>query len=135
MIAGYAMIEPSSEVDAFAHETIGAAIEVHRHLGPGFLEKIYEEALCIELQKRKIPFGRQVSTRLFYKGAAVGDGRVDLLIGDQLIVEIKAVDELRPIHQAQVISYLRALDLQLGLLINFQKRRLKNGIQRVIYTK
>jgi GxxExxY protein len=122
---------PGDEVDRLAHEVIGAAIDVHRHLGPGFLESVYEEALCVELRLRGIPFARQVAIDMTYKGHPVGEARLDLLVGGALIVELKAVDALNPIHYAQVISYLRATDKHLGLLINFNVFRLKEGIKRV----
>lgn len=126
--------EPSPEVDALAREVIGAAIEVHRELGPGYLEAVYEDALCVELELRQIPFRRQVLFGVEYKGRRVGEGRLDLLIADRLVVELKAVDELGAIHKAQVISYLKATDHELGLLINFNVTVLKDGVKRVIFS-
>jgi len=126
------LIEPDKRVDELAHAVIGAAIEVHRHLGPGFLENIYEEALCIELEA--IPFERQKEISVLYKGRPIGKHRVDLLVGQSLMVELKAIEALAEIHTAQVISYLKATGLTLGLLINFNVSILKNGIQRVAYT-
>jgi len=128
------LIEPDKRVDELAHAVIGAAIEVHRHLGPGFLESIYEEALCIELADEAIPFERQKEIGVLYKGRQIGKHRVDLLAGQSLIVELKAIETLAEIHKAQVISYLKATGLTLGLLINFNVSILKNGIQRVVYT-
>ena len=127
--------EPSKELDKLAREVIGAALEVHRTLGPGFLESVYEEALCIELDKRGIAFERQVEVSIKYKGHAVGKGRLDLLIENKLIVELKTVESFAPIHQAQVISYLKATGLSLGLLINFKVTLLKQGIKRVVLTQ
>jgi GxxExxY protein len=124
--------EPDNEVDRLAHAVIGAAIEVHRILGPGFLESVYEEALCVELRLRNIPFARQVVIDLDYKGQAVGESRLDLLVGSSLIVELKAVDALAPIHHAQVISYLKATKHQVGLLMNFNVPVLKDSIKRII---
>ncbi|MGD0139148.1 MAG: GxxExxY protein [Tepidisphaeraceae bacterium] len=124
--------EPDEELDRLAHEVIGAAIEVHRILGPGFLESIYEEALCVELKLRAIPFQRQVTVRVVYKGVAIGQGRLDLLVHGKLIVEIKTVETLAPIHTAQSISYLKATGHQLALLINFNAAILKDGIKRII---
>jgi GxxExxY protein len=124
--------EPSKKLDQLVHDVIGAAIEVHRMLGPGFLESVYEEALCVELKLRGIPFERQVNHGVDYKGHHVGDGRLDLLIDKTLIVELKAVEELVPIHTAQVISYLKGTGYRLGLLINFNVPVLKEGIRRVI---
>jgi GxxExxY protein len=122
-------------VDEMAHTVIGAAIEVHRQLGPGFLENVYEEALCIELADAGILFERQKEISVLYKGRPIGRHRVDLLVGQSLIVELKAIEALAEIHKAQVISYLKAARLSLGLLINFNVSILKNGIQRVVYSK
>lgn len=124
--------EPDTITDDFARAVIGAAIEVHRHLGPGYLEDVYEEALCIELRLRQIPFERQKRFKVQYKGEYVGEGRLDLLVGDQLIVELKAVKAVAPIDQAKVISYLQASDRHLALLINFHLPVLKDGIQRIV---
>ncbi|MGD0388111.1 MAG: GxxExxY protein [Tepidisphaeraceae bacterium] len=124
--------EPDRELDRLAHEVIGAAIEVHRILGPGFLESMYEEALCVELKLRAIPFQRQVAVPVVYKGVAIGQGRLDLLVQGELIVEIKTVEALAPIHTAQAISYLKATGHQLALLINFNAAILKDGIKRII---
>lgn len=126
--------EPDKEADIVAREVIAAAIEVHRHLGPGFLESVYEEALAVELNLRQIPFQRQKSIAVDYKSYAVGEGRLDFLVNEVLVVEIKAVEVLAPIHIAQVLSYLKATGLQLGLLINFHVSVLKEGIQRVVLT-
>jgi GxxExxY protein len=128
------MEEPSKELDLFAHEVIGAAIEVHRLIGPGYLESVYEEALSVELNLRNIPFTRQVIISVNYKDHAVGEGRLDFLVGGKLVVELKAVDTLAPIHTAQVLSYLKATGKRLGLLINFNTSILKNGLKRVIYS-
>jgi GxxExxY protein len=126
--------EPTEREDAFAREVIGAAIEVHRVLGPGLLESIYEEALCIELTERQIPFVRQRQIDLIYKGHVIGAGRLDLLVGDALVVELKAVESLTDVHLAQVLSYLRTTGYHLGLLINFNVAVLRKGIKRVILT-
>jgi GxxExxY protein len=127
--------EPSQELDDLAHNLIGAAIEVHRALGPGYTENVYEEALCIEISNQNIPFERQVKIAVIYKGQRVGEGRLDLLIAKVLPVELKAVEMLAPIHQAQLLSYLKMTNLQLGLLINFNVPVLKYGIKRVILSK
>jgi GxxExxY protein len=126
--------EPSERADELARQVIGAAIEVHRHLGPGFLESVYEEALAAELRLREVSFLQQYPVAVLYKGCRVGDARPDLLVDDELVVEVKAVERLAPIHSAQVISYLKALDIRLGLLINFKVGLLKNGIQRVVFS-
>ncbi|MGA3162972.1 MAG: GxxExxY protein [Verrucomicrobiota bacterium] len=128
------LIEPSARTDELARDVIGAAIEVHRHLGPGFLESVYEEALCVEMADRRIPFERQKEIGVLYKGRTIGRHKIDLLVGQLLVVELKTVEALAEIHNAQVISYLKATGLSLGLLINFNVSILKNGIQRVVYT-
>ena len=124
--------EPSKDLDKLAYEVIGAAMEVHRKLGPGFLESVYEEALCVELRERRIVFQRQFEVAINYKGHAVGKSRLDLLIEQKLIVELKTIERFAPIHQAQAISYLKATGLELALLINFNVPMLKQGIKRVI---
>lgn len=126
--------EPSAELDRLAHCVIGAAIEVHRILGPGFLESVYEEALCIELTLRGIAFARQVRIGVQYKGQAVGDARLDLLVDNSLVVELKAAESIAPIHIAQTLSYLKATRLRVGLLISFNVSTLRRGIKRVIHT-
>ncbi|NOY30122.1 MAG: GxxExxY protein [Planctomycetes bacterium] len=114
---------------------IGAAIEVHRILGAGFLESVYEQALAVELAQRGIEFERQKPVELKYKEIVVGDARLDLLVGGQLITELKAVDAIHPIHHAQVINYLKATGFELGLLINFNVEQLRTGIKRIVLTK
>lgn len=120
---------------ALTDKVIGAAIEVHRILGPGYLESVYEEALVHELQLRNIPLERQKVININYKDKAVGEGRLDLLVDQCLIIELKAVNELADIHVAQVLSYLKTTGLQLGLLINFNTKYLRDGIKRVIKSK
>ncbi len=128
------MVEPDPEVDRLAYGVIGAAIEVHRILGPGYLESVYEEALAVEMGQRKIQFLRQVPIVVDYKGQRVGEGKVDFLVGGRLIVELKAVEELIAIHVGQAISYLKATGHPLALLINFNVPALKMGIKRVVQT-
>ena len=98
---------------------INAAIQVHKVLGPGFLESIYEEALCIELAGRNIPFERQKSVRLTYAGKPIGEHRLDLLIAERVVVELKAISNLEPVHFSIVRSYMKALNVDSGLLLNF----------------
>jgi GxxExxY protein len=124
--------EPDPGLDALAEAVIGAAIEVHKHLGPGYLESVYEEALSIELSERGISFERQAPIAVLYKNHEVGEGKLNLLVDGQLVVELKAVDSLARIHVAQVLSYLKAKDLHLGLLVNFNVALLKSGIKRVV---
>ncbi len=124
--------EPERELDELAHRVIGAAIEVHRHLGPGFLEGVYEDALAVEFTLRGLAYARQKSIAVYYKDHPVGEGRLDFLVEESLIVELKAVEGLAAIHKAQVLSYLKATRLRLGVLINFNVPILRDGLQRVI---
>lgn len=124
--------EPSEDLDRLAHAVIGAAIEVHRHLGPGLLEPLYEEAFCIELNLRRVSFRRQPKVPVSYKGKRIGKNKLDVLVENRLVVELKAVECLAPIHSAQVISYLRITGHRLGLLINFNVPVLKEGLKRVV---
>ncbi|TWH51616.1 GxxExxY protein [Sporomusa sp. KB1] len=114
---------------------IGAAVEVHRMLGPGYLESVYEEALSAEFTMQNIPFERQKTISINYKGFPVGESRLDFLVDSQLIVELKAVENLAPIHKAQVLSYMKATGYKIALLINFNVVLLKNGINRIILTE
>ena len=111
------VIEPGEREEQLAHAFIGAAIEVHRLLGPGYPEVVYENALRVELGLRGIPFAYEVSVEVGYNGESVGKGRLDFLVGGVLVVEIKTVDELGLLHVAQVISYLKTTGCALGLLI------------------
>ena len=126
--------EPDEALDELAHEVIGAAIEVHRELGAGFLETVYEAALCSELELRHIHFVNQYPVNVLYKGRYVGEGRLDLLVDNRLIVELKAVEVLHPVFTAQVISSLKAMQLPLGLLINFNVPVLKQGIRHIVWS-
>jgi GxxExxY protein len=119
-------------IEQASNRAIGAAIEVHRALGPGYLESIYEEAMAVEMSLRGIPFRRQIEFPLRYKGHPVGEGRLDFLVDDCLVLELKAVDALAPIHTIQVVSYLKALDLPVGLLLNFNVPILVAGLKRVL---
>lgn len=124
--------EPAGPVDDWARQVIGAAIEVHRTLGPGYLESIYEGALCVELTHRLVPHRRQAPVNVAYRGELVGEGRIDILVDNCLIVELKTVEQFAPIHTAQVLSYLKATGLRLGLLLNFNTRALRDGgIKRI----
>ena len=129
----YGFVHPN--IDLVTREIIGAALEVHRVLGPGFLESVYENALAVELTARQVPFVRQVSLPVTYKGTKVGRARVDFIVAETVIVELKAVDSLTGIHTAQGISYLKASGLRLALLINFNVQRLENGMKRVVLSQ
>jgi len=112
---------------------IGAAIEVHRKLGPGLLESAYEECLCCEMALRGIKFERQVPLPLNYKGVDLDCGyRLDLLVEDKVIVELKSVETLEPIHEAQMLTYLKFRNAWLGLIINFNVIMLKDGVRRLV---
>jgi len=126
------VIQLDEELNGISHEVIGAAIEVHRLLGPGFLESVYEEALCMELRLRGIPYARQVPAPVIYKGQVIGEGRLDLLVRESLVVELKAVEVLAQIHAVQLLSYLKATGHKLGLLINFNVPVLRDGVKRII---
>ena len=125
-------MEPDVELDGIARKVIGAAIEVHRHLGPGFQELIYEAALVHEFGLRELTCQRQVPVSVSYKDKVLGAGRIDLLADDRLIVELKTVGSLLPLHTAQLMSYMKATGIHLGLLINFNVAVLRNGIKRVV---
>ena len=121
------------EESALSGDVIGAAIEVHRVLGPGLLESAYELALERELVLRGHLVERQKPVALDYKGLALGDGfRLDLLVDDCLVLEIKAVDGLLPIHEAQLLTYLRLTRRRFGLLVNFNEKVLKAGVKRIV---
>ena len=112
---------------------IGAAIEVHKKLGPGLLESAYEECLCCEMQLRGIEFKRQVPLSLNYKGVVLDCGyRLDLLVEDKVIVELKSIEGLEPIHEAQMLTYLKLRNAWLGLIINFNVIMLKDGVRRLV---
>jgi GxxExxY protein len=121
------------ETNRVTEAIIGAAIEVHKALGPGFLESIYEEALCVELTLWGVSYTRQAPVAVNYKGHRIGESLLDLLVEDAVVVELKAVDGLAPVHTAQVISYLKATGCRIGLLINFNVKRLTEGIRRIAY--
>jgi GxxExxY protein len=123
--------EPDPALNRITNAVIGAAIEVHRRLGPGHLETAYEEAMAIEMELRGIPFRKQVDIELVYKGRSVGKSRLDFLVDERVILELKAVDQLAPIHTAQMISYLSITGHSLGLLINFHVPALRHGIKRI----
>ena len=112
---------------------IGAAIEVHRELGPGLLERVYEVCLAHELKKHGLRVQSQVDMQVNYKEIELDTGfKADLLINEKLIIEVKSVKELNDIHLAQLLTYLKLSDLRLGLLINFNTRRVRDGIKRVV---
>ena len=120
------------KVNALTELVIGCAICVHKIVGPGLLERYYETALGIELASRGITFERQVHVPVFYKGAWIGDYRVDVIVDNTVIVEIKSVERADPLFEAQVLAYLRASGKPVGLLINFNSQLLRHGVRRFI---
>lgn len=129
------MLNPDQEgeINQITNKIIGAAIEVHRNLGSGLFETVYEQCLCYELKMQKINFERQKYMPVVYKGKTFENGfRADLLVESQVIVELKAANSLLPVHETQILNYLRLAKLNIGLIINFNVPILKEGIKRVI---
>ena len=121
------------ERDSLTESVIGLVIEVHRALGPGLLESAYQECLCYELRAKGIAFGRQVALPVVYKSVKLDCGyRMDLVVDDRLVVELKTVEKILPIHEAQLLTYLRLSGIRTGLLLNFNTAVLKNGIKRMV---
>ena len=117
--------------EELTEQIIGAAIDVHRELGPGLLESVYEECLCVELKLRNLSFTRHVPLPVTYKGAKLDCGyRIDLIVQNTVLLELKCVEKLIPIHEAQLLTYLRLSNIKVGLLINFNVPILKEGIRR-----
>ena len=121
------------ELNIISKQVLDSAIEVHKQLGPGLLESVYEYCLCKEMELRNIKYKRQVRIPIFYKNEAVGtDYIIDILVENELILELKAVEKVLPVHEAQLLSYLRLIKKRLGILINFNVPILVNGWERVI---
>ena len=121
------------EEDRLSKEIIGAAIEVHRHLGPGMLESAYEKCLCKELEIRNIEFEKQKPLAVVYKGITLDCGyKLDVVVEGKVILELKSVNKFESIHDAQLLTYLKIADLKLGILINFNVPVLKDGIKRIV---
>jgi GxxExxY protein len=119
--------------DSLTAKIIGAAIEVHKQLGPGLLESAYLHCLCYELSAANVQFRREMPVPIDYKGTKLDCGfRLDLLVENEVVVELKAVEKLLPVHTAQLLTYLKILGLTKGLLINFNERVLKDGVRRVV---
>jgi GxxExxY protein len=123
------LIESLNEI---TEKIIGCAIEVHRNLGPGLLESIYEKALCFELNQINVKYEKQLKIPIVYKGLSLGEYRLDIPVENEIIVEIKAVDRYDPVFEAQMLTYLKVTGKKLGLLMNFNVPVLKNGIKRII---
>jgi len=121
------------DIDDLTGKVIGAAIEVHKALGPGLLESAYEACLCREFDLRKIPYERQKKLPIEYKGVMLDCGyRLDIVVAESLILELKACEGIRPIDAAQILTYLKLTGLKVGLIINFNASTLKEGIKRVV---
>ncbi|OGF58851.1 MAG: GxxExxY protein [Candidatus Fischerbacteria bacterium RBG_13_37_8] len=122
------------EFDKLSNKVIGLAIEVHRELGPGLLENAYKQCLAYELRQAKINFQTEVELPVRYKNVLISSGyRIDLLIENTLILELKSVSNLLPLHEAQLLTYMRLADIKIGLLINFNEKFLRNGIKRFVF--
>jgi GxxExxY protein len=120
------------KLNVLTERIIGCAIEVHKTLGPGLLESLYENALCFEFEQNRLRYDRQIEMPAIYKGQALGLYRLDLIVEDEIILELKAVEVVNPVYQAQLLSYLRITGKKLGLLINFKVPFLKDGVKRII---
>jgi len=120
------------ELNQITDKIIGSGIEVHKHLGPGLLESVYEAALCIELRNHGISFERQKLLPVVYKNERIGEFRIDLLVENTVVVELKSVERMDPVFEAQILSYMKMGNYKLGLLINFNSKLLKDGIKRFI---
>jgi GxxExxY protein len=123
----------AERLDSITEKVIGGAIAVHRALGPGLLESAYEECLCFELSQARLCFERQVPLPVVYKGISLDCGyRMDIVVEDKIVIEVKAVERLIPVHEAQLLSYLKLGQRPVGLLMNFHTPILKNGLKRIV---
>ena len=124
----------NNDRDPLTDTVIGLAIEVHRGLGPGLLESAYEECLCYELEQKGIAFRRQVALPVTYKSVKLDCGyRMDIAVDDRLVLELKTVERLLPVHEAQLLTYLKLSGMRTGLLLNFNVPVLRNGIKRLVF--
>jgi GxxExxY protein len=129
------LVEPSTEHDRVAHQIVDAAFAVHNALGPGLLESVYEQCFSFELATRSLPVERQIPVPVVYRGLRIEAGlRMDLLVASLVVVEIKAVERLLPVHEAQLLTYLKLSGYRLGILINFNVVRIKDGLRRIVLT-
>ena len=121
------------EFDELSYKVIGCALEVHKQLGPGLLENTYKQCLAYELAQAGLKFQMEVNLPVKYKEIRISTGyRIDILVEDKIIIELKCVDELHPIHEAQILTYMKLSNISIGLLINFNEQRLKDGIKRFV---
>jgi GxxExxY protein len=133
MVMVYTVRTPlSDEEELVAGEVISAALTIHRDIGPGYPERFYQRAMIIELKRRALSFETEVRAEVHYEGVLLGTHRVDLVVQGLVIAELKSVEKLDTVHRKQLISYLKATKLRLGLLINFNTELLKQGLRRVI---
>ena len=134
MIKNYRVTENAEiiQLNKISEKIIACAIEVHKNLGSGLLEIVYELALCVEFEHNNIQYQRQVTIPILYKGHLIGEHRLDLLVENKVIVEIKSVNKSNPVFEAQLLSYMKITGKKLGLLINFNVPKLKQGIKRMI---
>lgn len=122
-----------ADVEALAASVVDAAFQVHKALGPGLLESVYETCLCYELKQRGIPFKSQVALPIRYNGLTLDNGlRLDMLVDDKLVVELKAVEKMQTLYDAQLLTHLKLSGLRLGLLVNFNSILIKDGIKRIV---
>jgi GxxExxY protein len=127
------MIKTKEEIDTLSNRIIGAAIEVHKILGPGLLETAYEECLCCELGNIGILYERQAPLPVVYKNTRLDCGyRLDIVVEKAIILELKAIEAIAPIHEAQILTYLKLSGIKLGMLLNFNVPYMKNGIRRIV---
>jgi GxxExxY protein len=122
----------SAESEALVTQVIGCCIEVHRTLGPGLLEVVYTRAMCVELAASEVPYESEVAIPVMYRDQLLSHQRLDLVVAGQIVLELKAVERLAPVHQAQLLSYLRLSRLRIGLLVNFNVPVLHEGLKRII---
>lgn len=118
--------------DPLTERVIGCAIEVHRHLGPGLLESVYEQAMLIELRQQEIPYEHQKLLPAIYRNQKVGDFRLDLLVANELVIELKAVRSIEPVFTAQILTYMKLGNFKKGLIINFNVPKLVTGVKRYV---
>ena len=122
------------KTEALINNIIGAAIDVHRELGPGYLEKVYEQAMSLELKHRGLSHSTQTPVIVYYKGTKIHGQVLDMIVENKVILELKSVETVLPVHEAQILSYLKSTGLSAGLLINFKERLVKDGIKRFVRT-
>ena len=120
------------DINRLSEQIIGLALDVHKNLGPGLLESVYEKALCIEFKRNDIPFERQKSLQVTYRNEPIGIFRVDILVNETIVLELKSVERRDPVFEATILSYLKLGKYPLGLLINFNSKLLKYGIRRFV---